>query len=177
MINRGKGDYIKRKLEENESRPKRFWREINNIISPKADFSEHIRLVDRSTGAMRPNGTESDLINDYYASVGRNILLQNRSPFGWDHDMIRLAGGIIEFDEITEGEVLAEVEQIDTSKTSGIPFVSSLVLKIVLTVLISKRTYLYNLSVSTSKFPSIWGRSCVTPIPKGGDVKIVKFTW
>ena len=64
-------------------------------------------------------------------------------------------------------EVLAEVEQIDTSKTSGILFVSSLVFKIAFTVLLPKITYLYNL------FPSAWGRSCVTPIPTGGDVKIV----
>ena len=86
MINKAKGEYIKGKLAENVRDPKRFWRDINCIISPKQTSTEHERLLDPVSNCLVDHGIESDLINSYYANIGSNILRESCSGRSWDYD-------------------------------------------------------------------------------------------
>ena len=81
--------------------------------------------------------------------------------------------GNIMFDEITDGEVLLEIDNINVTKSSGIFFINSMVLKVTFMAISPRLTKLFNLSLRVSKFSVSWAQSCITPIPKGGDRKSV----
>ena len=64
-------------------------------------------------------------------------------------------------------------KEIDTSKSSGINFLSSKILKDAFMVLITQLVYLFNLSLSKSEFPSEWKNATIIPLFKGGNKKLV----
>ena len=77
-------------------------------------------------------------------------------------------------EDVTENEVLKIVGEINVSKSSGIENVSSFVIKEAFKILISEGTYLFNLSIRTSKFPNGWKLATVIPIPKSGNLTMVQ---
>ena len=76
--------------------------------------------------------------------------------------------------EVTEEEVLKVVKDINVSKSSGMDDVSSFIVKEAFLILISKVTYMFNLSIQSSTFPKMWKLASVIPIPKAGNLTNVK---
>ena len=67
-------------------------------------------------------------------------------------------------------EVLKYLKEIDTSKASSVPNVSSKILKPALISLIDELTYIFNLCLSSNTFPSKWKIASIVPLPKDGDL-------
>ena len=84
LVNCVEGDFIRNKLTENKKHPKRFWRQINALISPSTGYQTDQYLIDPETGKDCPPGSESDVINRYYASVGMKILANHQGNEPWD---------------------------------------------------------------------------------------------
>ena len=66
------------------------------------------------------------------------------------------------------------IKDINISKSSGIDDVSSFVLKEGSKILITEITYMFNLSIRHSKFPTAWKQALVIPITKSGNLTMVK---
>ena len=60
--------------------------------------------------------------------------------------------------------------QIDITKSSAIPGLSSKILKDAFLCLIPQITFIFNLSFSTQIFPDAWKLTNVIPLPKEGDL-------
>ena len=76
--------------------------------------------------------------------------------------------------EVNETEVFQIIKDINISKSSGIDDVSSFVLKEGSKILITGITYMFNLSIRHSKFPTAWKQALVIPITKSGNLTMVK---
>ena len=174
MVNLAKGNFIRAKLQGNKKHPKRFWREINSLITTKSDTITDNRLIDPETGDLCNAGLESEVINRFYANVGSNILRTHVGVEPWDYGTVRHRNndGIV-FDEIDEFEVDLIIKKIEVGKSSGIDYINSDVLKIAFSCLLTKLTYLMNCSLRAGKFPFAWAHGTVIPIPKCGDSKLV----
>ena len=68
----------------------------------------------------------------------------------------------------TEEETLKYFQALDVKKSSGADGISALMLKRTAPAIASSRKELFNLSISTGKFPSDWKFARVVPIPKAG---------
>ena len=71
-------------------------------------------------------------------------------------------------------EVFKLVKDINVSKSSGLHNISSFIVKEAFAVLVEEVTHLFNLSISSSKFPKAWKDALVIPIPKSGDLSKVQ---
>ena len=71
-------------------------------------------------------------------------------------------------------EVLKIVREINVSKSSGLPNVSSFIIKEAFTILAPQVTHMLNLSIATSIFPDAWKQALVIPIPKSGNLTQVQ---
>ena len=106
LVNTAKGDFIRGKLHENKKNPKRFWRQINSLLSTDNVSNVYHQIVDPNTGELCVPNLESEIINTYYATVGSNILENHVGTETWDFGTQRVNHDVgIDFDEITEGEV------------------------------------------------------------------------
>ena len=174
LVNNAKGDFIRNKLNENKKDPKRFWYQINSLLSGGNTLTNCYQLLDPETGDLCQAGTESELIHTHYATVGSNILLNHQGTEPWDYDTIRVRNNNgIYFDEIDQFEVEQVIQNIEVGKSSGIENISSNVLKIAFTLLLPKLTYMFNCSIRIGKFPVAWAHGTITLIPKCGNSKLV----
>ena len=174
VVNAAKGRFIQDKLNENRKHPKRFWREINCLLSSKKDNDSRHQLINPDTGDLCAVGTESDVINYHYANVGSIILRNHDGIEPWDFGTARHnnVNGIV-FDEIVDGELEFILKDIDVGKSSGIEYISSNVLKICFVSLLSRLKHIYNCSLQLGRFPATWAHGTITPTPKCGDTKLV----
>ena len=59
LVNTAKGNYIRNKLEENKKNPKRFWRQVNSLLSTENNNNSYQQLINPDTGELSIPGTES----------------------------------------------------------------------------------------------------------------------
>ena len=174
LVNAAKGEFIRNKLYENRKHPKRFWRQIKCLLSTTKDSQLFQQLIDPETGDLCKPGLESNVINSHYATIGSNILENHRGTEPWDYGTTRLYDDNgIRFDDVATCEVEYAINNIEVGKSSGIEHNNSHVLKIAITLLSTKLTYLFNCSLRAGKFPISWAHGTITPIPKCGDAKVV----
>ena len=76
--------------------------------------------------------------------------------------------------ELREIEVFNVVKEINVAKSSGLEDISSFIIKEAFKLLIKEVTYMFNLSIRSSKFPRAWKRATITPIPKAGNLTLVQ---
>ena len=69
----------------------------------------------------------------------------------------------------TDDDVLDLLQNIDVSKASGQDQISGRMLKATATSIVTPVTKLFNKSISTGCFPTMWKQSNIVPIPKSGD--------
>ena len=66
------------------------------------------------------------------------------------------------------------VAGITISKSSGLNNISSMIVKEAFKILTPEVIRMFNLSIETSSFPEAWKKGLVIPIPKSGNLKLVK---
>ena len=97
----------------------------------------------------------------------------------FDHDTDKVYQKIYNLDcdnddiVFTCDDLICSVHNIDVSKSSGIDFLPTFVLKDCFEVLIEQLTYLFNQSIALGTFPDCWKIASITPIPKAGDLSMV----
>ena len=157
LVNAAKGNFIRNKLHENRKNPKRFWRQINSLLSSEREINSNQQLIDPDTENLCIPGTESELINTHYATVGAKILENHVGDEAWDFGTTRLhLEEGLSFDELGTPEVEFTLSSIEIGKSSGLENISSMILKIAFTCLLTKLTHLFNCSLRTGIFPLSW---------------------
>ena len=175
-IRQAKRDFIFSELEIHDKNPKKFWKVIRKVVpTGKSDLRQDILLKDNGSKIDR-NGV-AHFINDYFVNVGnfkipppqnQNLLDNNQGTCDLDEPSFP---GLT---DVGETEVYRIIKDINTSKSSGIEDVSSFVLKEAFKILIPEITYMFNLSIRSSIFPTVWKQALVIPIPKTGNLTMVK---
>ena len=71
-------------------------------------------------------------------------------------------------------EVLKIIKGLKNSKSSGIDFIDTAIVKLVANEILPALTHIINLSISNSIFPTMWKHSKVVPLLKKGDPLLAK---
>ena len=188
-IRRAKRDFILDELEANRDNCKKFWKVIREVIpSDKQAVSQDILLKDN--GRKLGRNEVAGFINDFFINVGNVDNSGNESSGESSDDEGELEGDSEDlcpesdedevihdpkcFDRLRGVSVHRVVKEINVSKSSGLTNISSFIIKEVLSLIIPEITFMYNRSLRTSTFPDDWKRALVVPIPKSGDLTLVK---
>ena len=177
-IRQAKMEFILRELEVHENNSKKFWKVIHKVVpGKKSPAPGKILLKDGSKKLDKCD--VAHFINDYFVNVGKvdalNLLYIDPAPprpgadcnLALDEDLMNLY-------EVRETDVYKVVRDINVSKSSGLEYVSSFIVKEAFTILIPEVTYMYNLSIVSAQFPNVWKQALVIPIPKTGNLTQVQ---
>ena len=183
-IRQAKRDFILEKLEVNQNNAKKFWKVIREVVpTDKGAKSADILLKDK--GVYINKEEVSHFINDYFINIG-NYSAVGPADITEDHkedsgvmpsppteDRVGTVP-LMYFEQISKTEVLKVVKEINISKSSGLENISSFIVKVMFTALAPQIAHLMNLSLTTSSFPAAWKVALVIPIPKSGNLSMVK---
>ena len=194
-VRRAKADYIKDQLRHNEGNSAKFWRTIKQIMPHKKSSTRNSKIIIQNGNSIVQDAEAADLMNTYFANLGaiskdnnhsdigtkltsteeQHIPISNStnsdSPGPFSSDIPKKTNsekGDMELDlaTLSEHEVKIVVDKINISKSSGISFLSSKLLKDSFQALSDKLTYLFNFSITSTVFPVQWKEALVIPIPK-----------
>ena len=180
-IRMAKREFILQQLNNNENNAKKFWKVIREVApSGNTKTKQDIFLKDGSDKVERDQVAQ--FINDYFINVGNFAVPAPRAtpvtlpPSQLDLNSTHSGGQpsieapeLLNFDDVIEMDVIRAVKQINVSKSSGLSNVSSFVVKEAFTFLVPQITYMFNLSIRSSTFPTSWKKALVVPIPKAGN--------
>ena len=140
-----------------------------------AEAAELMNSYFANLGAIKPNGKHPNNVENHESPTSRtpedrDLITPNLNDSKAGKDSI----GELEKNELNimvflEQEVKLLIEKINISKSSGITFLSSKLLKDSFRVLSDKLTYLFNFSITSAIFPAQWKEALVIPIPKIGE--------
>ena len=74
------------------------------------------------------------------------------------------------FGRISQSDVYKVIKAINVSKSSGLEHISSFIVKEAFGFLVPEMTFLYNLSLTSSKFPRAWRKALLISIPKSRNL-------
>ena len=60
-------------LNQNSRKPKKFWRIIKDLISPKGDITAMARFIDPITNVYVEQGSEANFLNNYFINIVQNL--------------------------------------------------------------------------------------------------------
>ena len=165
-----KRTFISSTLNNNRNDPKPFWSEINKLLGAGKDSGKSIKTIMNDKGDILCDSEATEYLNDYYVNIG-NVLARQFGNVTWspDSSFPKYFGERFDFRLITEKECHTLIKQIDVSKSSSLDDIKSVFIKDAFLALNFEVTYLLNESLRRSEFPSSWGYSMVTPIPKEGN--------
>ena len=150
--------------------PKKFWQSISRIIPNKKEKNKDIQLKDEKGKDIVYEKT-ANYTNEFFTNIGKNLAEKIDDTY-WNYLEKKVENEIDPIQTDFE-EVLQICKDIDITKSSGIDFLSSKILKDAFMVLVTQLVYLFNLSLYSSDFPSNWKLATIIPLFKGGNSKSV----
>ena len=170
LVRQAKQDYFKDQLELNKSNPSNFWRVISYVTNSKTKSKSNISLIDQNTGNKVAEQDTANFINYYFANIGPNLAANLNEP--WSYTGITMTEAF-DLKVFTQEEVIKIIKNIDTSKSSGVQYFSTSVLKDAFLVLPYHLTFIMNLSIRNKIVPISWKNAKIIPIPKEGNLSDV----
>ena len=121
-----KADFIQGELKNNASDPKKFWRNIKDVLPDKGGGG--VNIVNPITQEILPKHQQAHEINNFFANVGDRLSTKFKGFPQTDND---IADGpdCLTVDDISPIEVLKLINTISMYKSSGLENVSSKVVK------------------------------------------------
>ena len=104
---------------------------------------------------------KADVLNEFFASCWNTV----EQPLSEDHYHCT----DLPIYEITPEEVFTLINKLDINKANGTDSISTYMLKATASSIASPLAKLFNLSLTTGKFPQMRKTASIVPIPKSGD--------
>ena len=171
MLRSEKKDWTRQKLDGASHNPETIWRNVKSWLSwgnsgpPSKLFigGEMVSSPYRVSGAM----------NNYFINKVR--LLNERIPESEEDPLQKLRESMrsrqcsFSLHSVSPGNVAEIIAGLKNSKSTGVDFIDTWVIKLVANDILPAITHIINLSIAHSEFPSLWKLSKVGPLLKKGD--------
>ena len=178
LINSSKEDFIKDSFEANKSDPKKCWRIISNYIIKKQTSNMNISLK-TPDGVQLSELDSCEFMNNFLSGFGHK--LQDEFDRNMGLNIVNQTSyNILPNDRdynVTPRDVQQALNEIATSKGSGVDCLPTFILKDAFSCLLPQVSHLMNQSLITGIFPDKWAIATVTPIPKAGDLTSAGNWW
>ena len=163
-------NYFAKKLQENRSNPVRFWNTLRIVLPSKSNRCEIDKVVVGEKD-LTDKKDIADSLNEFFTTV-TSTLLASRPSF--DHESClteQLENPIrtLKFHTLCEVDVLKALQNLDSSKATGVDNIPTKALKIAAPYISNVMTNIFNTSYMKGQYPSAWKIAKVSPIYKGGS--------
>ena len=146
----------------NSGNKKQFWKTMKYLRKEQSTIPT-LQLGDRCADN---DLDKANMLNNHFSNCFNTSL----PPGPYESaEHLHLLEGSQEHLLCTEDDVLDLLQNIDVSKASGQDQISGRMLKDTATSIVTPVTKLFNKSISTGCFPTMWKQSNIVPIPKSGD--------
>ena len=168
-----KKDYYVNKFSNNHRNPKASWKTINDILgrSKKQDVIKEIKLPEKTV-----TSTEElvDVFNEHFINIGPNLAetIQNEND-GSFQDYINKQDPEFTFQPVSIVKVYNLINNLWTSKATGIDKISAKVLRAAASAIAPSLTEIFNMSIDSNRFPSDWKTARVIPLFKNGQRSVL----
>ena len=175
LVNSSKEEFIKESLETNRNDPKTFWRIINNTIINKQTRTDPINLLDVHGNPLSYEDS-CHYMNDYLSSIGDDLRDQFANGPSPDDASFKYynSESLMHTYSISPIDIINVLKEIDNSKGSAIEFIPTFIIKDAFESIPCQVAHMLNQSLQTGVFPDKWAQASVCPIPKAGDLHLVK---
>lgn len=172
VITHTKETYYKQKIDDCKQNPRKMWQIINEITSTKSANATSIDELNINNVPRKYAENPDEIleyVNNFFINIGSNLAKQatqcdeavqtNESPE---------QGKKLEFKQITADEIKNTISSLKTNVSSGEDLITTNAIKFLCKELIVPLTYLVNMAITESVFPTALKKAIVIPIYKQG---------
>ena len=149
-----------------------LWKTLNEKTS-RDNKSGSVPTCISSDGVLHSKPQPvANVLNNYFTSIGTklaNALKNQCNSLGRYSSPETMSSFVFKFSDIQEHFVRKYLASLKTKRAIGLDKISSRLLKDSADAITTSLTFLYNRSLSSAVFPSIWKMGKVVPIFKSGD--------
>ena len=177
LIKKAKKDFVKIKIKENKSCPKKLWKTLKNLGIPTKvnEASSNIGLKNEDDDVCFDSDFVANKFNRYFCNIAEKLVdkLPSRT---YREDRVQdyykekgIERNSFKFNVVEQLEVENMLRSLDISKSAGEDKISGKFLRDAAEVITSPLTYLMNLSLKSATVPDDFKMARVLPIYKKGN--------
>ena len=174
LIRFAKRSFYRNSINNNLENPKNLWRIIRSLAPSKCSKLPNHLVIDGTN--YHDYYDIANVFNEHFANISSSVQLNHVSdPPNWeriaDYVDSKLPSGVSYcIPSISENFVRTSLQQLSTSKATGLDDLSSFFLKIAAPAISPSLTAVFNLSISSGVFPDLWKTAKVSPLHKDGSL-------
>ena len=144
---------------------KEFWKLVKTLTKSSGNFSQIPPLLNPSNNQITVNDNEkADILNQYFCNIST---IDDTNGIVPDFEM--RTDSFIDNIDINTNDIIDVIKSLKTNKASGIDEISHIMLRNTAESVCHPLLLLFQRSLNTSTFPSLWQMARVMPIFKKGD--------
>ena len=166
----------KEKLDSTHHNPSSLWQNVKGWLNwtntgPPSQLFHLGRMV-TSPAALAT--TMNTFFLDKVTRLRSNIPRSNTDPLSKLREYMEGRDSTMQFRPVKPKEVLDIIKGLKNSKSTGVDFIDTAVIKLVAIEILPAVTHIVNISLTQSEFPTIWKHAKVIPLLKKDDPLIPK---
>ena len=173
VVKKCKFDYYTNLINKNKGSSGELWKTLNDISSRKSHFSPSCIVAD-GISYFSPKSI-AEKLNDHFSSTGSELaykIKHKSQPSNLEpktNSSSNFSENEFVFQPVKQNYAYDILSKLKTKKATGLDKISARLLKDTAIVIAPVLTNLFNRSLQSSIFPSIWKSRKVTSIFKSGD--------
>ena len=164
-MRKAKVDYYRSRIDHEKNNPKQAWKTINDILG-RGRKDTTINEIKTDHGTISSPTEITECFNNHFVNVS-STLSSSIGGFMSDFDqyIIKVDNISFTFKTISHSKVFKSLNELVTSKATGLDKVPAKFLKLAAPIITNSITQIFNCSIETGEFPSNWK---ITPLHKKG---------
>lgn len=175
QVKKCKADYYLELINKNKANSGVLWKTLNDLTSRKS--TSPVTCIEADGALYTDSKSIAEVLNNHFSSIGSKLAAKIKSGvnYVWPQSTssVSVADSISEegftFKYVKESFVRKEISRLKTNKAIGLDKISARLLKDSASVSAPILTNLFNRSLLSSTFPSIWKSGKVTALFKSGE--------
>ena len=168
--------WVKQKLSSTRNDPSRLWKNIKSWLAwnksgPPSRLFHNGKLINSPSGIA---ATMNSFFLSKVAGLRASIPASTADPVSKLREAMSSRQCTFSLTSVDSSDVLKIIKSLKNSKATGTDNIDTYVIKLVAADLVTRLTYIINLSLQMSVFPSVWKYAKVVPLLKKGDPLVVK---
>ena len=175
-LRQDKKTWEKLKLDNNKNDPRALWKNVKtrlnwNNSGPPSKLFHDGKIITSPAGIA---GTMNSFFLGKVADLRENIPGAAVDPLEKLKESMNHRNCSFSLQAVGPADVLKIIKSLKNSRSTGTDYLDTHVIKLIAQDILAPLTHIVNLSISKSKFPSLWKHAKVVPLLKKNDPLIAK---
>jgi Reverse transcriptase (RNA-dependent DNA polymerase) len=174
LLQSKKGDYLSRKIVESDNKSKAVWNVIKETTNFKNDDKTGISEINISETEITNDPKKiADLFSDYFVNVVTEVKNQTVDNNADVTEKITEQPNSMFFEDISAGEILDIIKNLNNSNSSDIYNVNTEIIKYCSDFIVAPLLNVFQCCVNQGIFPEKLKSSKIVPVHKKGNKKVL----